>query len=86
MLRSTSAVEECKPTKEFEDKLKSQCPDKTLLTDLNGWNKHDVGHSTTGKCDCTDGETDLGVKGKSQIYLRYHWPVTQSIRSTSSKI
>ena len=86
MLRSTSAVEECKPTKEFEDKLKNDCPDKTLLDDISkGWTKHDVGHSIMMKCDCTDGETNL-VKGKSQIYLRYRWPVTQSIRSTSSKI
>ena len=62
MLRITSAEEECKPTEEFETRLKNQCPDKTLLNDLKDWTKHDVGYSTMGKCNCTGGETD-GEKG-----------------------
>ena len=63
MLRSTSAVEECKPTQGFETQLKNECPDKTLLNDINsGWTKHEVGHSIMGECEC--GETKE-VKSKN---------------------
>lgn len=65
MLRSTSAVEVCEPTPEFENEMKEQCPDKTLLNDLSkGWTQHEIGHSKMGDCKCTGGDTE-GVKRKN---------------------
>ena len=58
-------MEVCKPTPEFEKDMQEQCPDKTLLDDVqHGWNKHEIGHSKMGDCDCTGGDTE-GVKRKN---------------------
>jgi len=62
-MRSSLAAETCTPTTDFEETMRKECPDKTLLNDLsNGWTKHEVGHSKMGKCNCVDGN-NTEIKG-----------------------
>ena len=60
-------METCTPTTDFENQMKQQCPDKTLLNDLsNGWTKHEVGHSRMGKCNCKEeGSDESKEKGEN---------------------
>ena len=69
LLGSTSAAEVCQPTKELEDKMKNECPDRSLLDDISkGWQQTGLGHSYMGKCLCgEDGakEEDKTEKGNA---------------------
>ena len=69
LLGSTWAAEVCEPTKELEDMMKNECPDKSLLDDLAHWQSHaGGGHSTMGKCLCGEEGTkpeDRAEKGNA---------------------